>query len=146
MIRAVAEVSKHGFVYVFNRVSGQPIWPIEEEVSGERASATRPVPSRPLALDRQGLSTNDLIDFTPDLHQQAEAILRHVDYGSLFSPPTERGMTIMPPYGRITAINLKTGDQVRMQPMGNGPRDHPAIRSLKLGRLGWLYRGLSAGY
>jgi len=59
----------------------------QSEVSGERTSATRPVPSRPLALDRQGLSTDDLIDFTPDLRQQAEAILRHVDYGSLFSPP-----------------------------------------------------------
>ena len=72
-IKAVAQVSKQGFTYVFDRKTGTPVWPIEERpvpqstVPGERTSPTQPFPTRPPAFERQGVTENDLIDFTPEL-------------------------------------------------------------------------------
>ena len=77
-IKAVAQVTKQAFTYVFDRVTGQPVWPIEEravpqsDVPGEKTSPTQPFPTKPKAFDRQGTSYDDLIDFTPAL--KAEAI------------------------------------------------------------------------
>lgn len=210
-VRAIAQVTKQGFVYALDRVSGKPIWPIIEEpipqsaVPGEHSARTQPVPTRPAAFDLQGLSIKDLIDFTRALNQEARRIISQFDYGSLFFPPTRRGSVIMPgvrggaswagaaydpessilyvpsitsptivklesdqwiqwpkpsyrawltvlkgpqglpitkpPYGRVTAISLQTGQHVWMQPMGEGPRDHPALRNLHLCRLGAPDRG-----
>lgn len=72
-IKAVAQISKQAFVYVFDRVTGEPVWPIEErpvpasDVPGERAALTQPFPTRPAPFDLQGISDATLIDFTPAL-------------------------------------------------------------------------------
>ena len=70
-VKAVAQVSKVGFLYVFDRVSGKPVWPIEDKpvsastLDGEQAAATQPFPSWPPPFELQGLSKDDLLDFTP---------------------------------------------------------------------------------
>src|SRR5215831_15048891 len=79
-VKALAQPTKQAFLYVFNRVNGQPIWPIPERpveqstVPGEKTSASQPFPSKPPAYDRQGSSIDDLIDFTPELRAQAMQI------------------------------------------------------------------------
>ena len=101
-IKAVAQVSKQGFTYVFDRKTGTPVWPIEErpvpqsKVPGERSSPTQPFPTRPPAFERQGVTENDLIDFTPELKQAALEAIKNFDYGPLFTPPSERGAIAMP--------------------------------------------------
>lgn len=93
-IKAVAQVTKQGWSYVFDRVTGEPVWPIEElpvarsDVPGERASPTQPHPTRPAPFDIQGVSINDLIDFTPELRQMAIEEVGHYRIGSLFTPPS----------------------------------------------------------
>jgi quinoprotein glucose dehydrogenase len=101
-VRAVAQPTKQGFSFVFNRQTGEPIWPIEERpvpqssVAGEQTSATQPFPTKPAPFERQGLTRNDLIDFTPELRADAEAIFEKYDHGPLYSPPTERGTLTLP--------------------------------------------------
>ena len=79
-IKAVAQPSKQGFLYVFDRTNGQPVWPIEErpvakgDVPGEWYSPTQPFPTRPPAYERQGVTIDDLIDFTPELRAEAVKI------------------------------------------------------------------------
>ena len=79
-IKAVAQPTKQGWLYVFDRVTGEPVWPIEErpvakgDVPGEWYSPTQPFPSRPAPYDRQGVSLDDLIDFTPELKAQGAAL------------------------------------------------------------------------
>jgi quinoprotein glucose dehydrogenase len=93
-IKAIAEVSKQAFVYVLDRVTGQPVWPIEERpvpkgnVPSEWYSPTQPFPTKPPAFDQQGASIDDLIDFTPELRQEAIKILNQYEYGPLFTPPS----------------------------------------------------------
>ena len=217
-IKAVAQVSKIGFVYVFDRVTGKPIWPIEERpvprgsVPGEWYAPTQPFPTKPPPFDQQGVSIDDLIDFTPELRQEAIKIIEKYRYGPIFTPPAiadpgpdgrkgaivmpgivsasifgagadpETGMLYVPsshspsvvdmvkpqdptstepwdsrrgnnffgdklegprdlpifkpPYGRITAIDLKMGTIAWTIPNGDGPRDHPAIKHLNLPPLG----------
>ena len=95
-IKAVALVMKHAFTFVFDRVTGKPVWPIEERpvmqstVPGERTSPTQPFPTKPAAFDRQGVTKDDLIDFTPELRAEAEKILEQYAYGPLFMPPQRR--------------------------------------------------------
>jgi quinoprotein glucose dehydrogenase len=209
-IQAVAQVTKHGFCFVFDRVTGAPIWPIEERavppssVPGEKTAPTQPFPTKPLPFEQQGITPHDVLDFTPELHRVALRILHKHTYGPLFTPPTERGTItvpgvaggaswsgaavhpetgvlyvpsftlptilrvrkaaagegpspyvgvvnfglggpqglplVKPPYGRITAINLNTGEHLWMRPVGEGPRDHPALRHLHLPPLGWPRR------
>ena len=92
LIKAVAIVSKQAFTYVFDRVTGRPVWPIEERpvppstVPGEKAAATQPFPTEPPAFDQQGITTDDLIDFTPELRREALQILNQYVYGPLFQP------------------------------------------------------------
>ncbi len=102
-IKAVAQVSKQGFTYVLDRVTGEPVWPIEERpvpastVPGERLSETQPFPTKPPAFDRQGVSVDDLIDFTPELRAEAEKILEGFNYGPMFpSFDTERPTIYLP--------------------------------------------------
>jgi len=205
-ISAVAQVSKQGFLYVFDRKTGTPLWPIEERpvpqssAPGERTSATQPFPTRPPAFERQGMTEDDVIDFTPELRAQALEILKKFDHGPLFTPPSERGTIQMPgnvggadwggagfdpqtgmlyvpsvtspiidqlikgdpargnlqyrrggtqgvptldglpiykpPYSRVTAYDLSTGTIAWQVPLGDGPRDHPLLKDLKLGPLG----------
>ena len=211
-IKALAQISKQAFTYVFDRVTGKPVWPIEERpvpassTPGERASPTQPFPTRPAPFDRQGVTEDDLIDLTPELRAEALEIVRaEYTIGQLFTPPrtlekgkpvihlpgdagaanwpgaafdpessrffipslsspralvlvkpdparsdldwVPRGWTsgvkgprglplVKPPYCRITAIDMRSGDHSWMTPHGDGPRDHPAIRHLKLPPLG----------
>ncbi len=199
-IKAVAQVSKQGFVYVFDRITGEPIWPIEERpvpqstFAGEQTSPTQPFPTKPLPFDRQGFTPDDVIDFTPELHAAALDRIEALDVtlGPLFTPPTTgsgtlampgtvggaswagaafdpasgmfyvtsitnpiavrptgfafhpgfvRGLPLTkPPYGRITAIDLNTGEHAWMSPVGNGPIDHPDLQELNLPPLGWARR------
>lgn len=209
-IKAVAQVTKQAFCFVFDRITGKPVWPIEERtvpqsnVPGELSSPTQPFPTKPAPFDRQGLTHNDLIDFTPMLRKQALGVIADYDYGALYTPPSEKGTIAMPgiiggaswagaavdpdkgmiyipsytypavitlnkakdsradyaytgalvfgpngprglplikpPYGRITAIDLNTGEHKWMQPVGDGPRDHPTLRHLDLPPLGWAQR------
>ena len=208
-VKAVAQVSKQGFCYVFDRVTGKPIWPIEERpvpqstVPGERPSPTQPFPTRPAPFDRQGVTENDVIDFTPELRKQALAILEKYNYGPLFTPPSLQKPTIempgiaggaswsgaacdpetgicyissvtfpyaatmskssvpgidyvgemtpvetmqgvplwKPPYGRITAIDLNTGNHRWMAPVGDLAQSNPVLRQLGLRHLGRPARG-----
>jgi quinoprotein glucose dehydrogenase len=210
-INAVAQVSKQGFVYVFDRKTGTPVWPIEERpvppssVAGEKTAKTQPFPTRPPAFDRQGLQDDDVVDFTPELKAQALEVLKQFDHGPLFTPPSERGTVQMPgnvggadwggagvdpatgmlfvpsltfpiidqlvkgdpargnmayrrgglqnlptldgiplykpPYSRVTAYDLNTGTIKWQVPIGDGPRDHPLLKDLHLGRLGNASRG-----
>jgi quinoprotein glucose dehydrogenase len=205
-IKAVAQVSKQGFTYVFDRRTGTPVWPIEERpvpqstVPGERTHATQPFPTKPPAYERQGVTEADVIDFTPELKAAALEVLKEFDHGPLFTPPSEkgtivnpgwagganwqgasfdpetgtlyvpsmtspivvqlikppaersnllylRGGTMMPPaidglpllkppYGRVTAIDMNKGDLKWTAAIGDGPRDHPLLKDLKLPPLG----------
>ena len=96
-VRAVAVVTKQSYVYVFDRVTGEPVWPIEERpvpqstVPGETTSATQPHPTKPPPFDRQGVTLDDLIDFTPQLREEAMEILSGFTHGPLFEPPTVTG-------------------------------------------------------
>jgi len=91
-IKAVAQPTKQAWVYVFNRATGQPVWPIEErpvpqsDVPGEKTSATQPFPTRPPAFDRQGVSLDDLIDFTPELKAEAVKLVSKYRLGPIFTP------------------------------------------------------------
>jgi quinoprotein glucose dehydrogenase len=93
-VKAVAQPTKQGFLYVFDRVTGKPIWPIPEKpvevgnVPGEWYSHTQPIPSKPPAYSRNGVSVDDLIDFTPALHERAKEIASHYHLGPVYTPPT----------------------------------------------------------
>ena len=95
-IKAVVQLTKQSFAFVFDRLTGRPVWPIEErpvpasDVPGERTSPTQPFPTKPPAFDRQGLTVDDLIDFTPELRAEAIALLKYYRVGPLFTPPSVR--------------------------------------------------------
>ena len=217
-VRMVIQTTKQSWAYTFDRATGEPVWPIEEravaqsDVPGERTAATQPFPTRPAPYDRQGVSENDLIDFTPALRQEAVEMTRRARYrfGPIFTPPTlwnaadstggtlvapganggtnimggtavdpetgmlyvasqsgfsriavesnaarsempyvsmgpggvpgPRGLPLLkPPYGRITAINMNTGDHVWMIPNGSTPdniRNNPALRGVEIPNTG----------
>ena len=101
-IKAVAQPTKQAFLYVFDRVTGKPVWPIEEQpvpgsnVPGEQASTTQPFPSKPAPFDIQSARDEDLIDLTPNIHKEAIEIANAYDRGGLFTPPSERGTIAVP--------------------------------------------------
>src|SRR5437867_11726182 len=94
VIKAVAQPGKQAFLYVFDRATGQPIWPIVErpvakgDVPGEWYAATQPFPTKPPAYDRQGVSVDDIIDFTPELRAEAMKTVSRYKIGPMFTPPT----------------------------------------------------------
>ena len=211
-VRAVAQVSKQGFVYTFDRVTGEPIWPIEErpvetdtDLEGEVVSPSQPFPTRPAAFEYQGTAIDDLIDFTPEIRQLAIDAVDGFRLGPLFTPqmlagtvmrpsvggganwsgaaadpetgllyipsvnahstiglsqpgPDEEQATLRylrrslsagpvmprglplwkPPYSRMTAIDMNSGEHAWMTPLGNGDRirNHPLLRDLDLPPLG----------
>jgi quinoprotein glucose dehydrogenase len=213
-IKAVAQITKQAWVYVFDRVTGKPVWPIEERpvpqstVRGERTSPTQPFPTKPAPFDRQGFSLDDVIDFTPQLKEEALRIVSQYRIGPMFMPPSvadadgkratitlpsptggsnwqggaadpETGILyvssityaapvslshnseraeidyggryglahigpqglplVKPPWGRITAIDLNTGEHLWMVPNGAAPeavRNHPALKGVDLSKAG----------
>ena len=93
-IKALAQVSKQGYAYVFDRVTGEPVWPIEEravetdtDLPGEVLSPTQPFPTKPLPFEDQGSSVEQLVDFTPEIRELAVEAARNHRLGGLFSPP-----------------------------------------------------------
>jgi len=92
-IPALVQTTKQSFAYTFDRATGEPVWPIEErpvpqsDVPGEQTSPTQPFPTRPAAYEMQGLTEDDLIDFTPELKQMALDIVSEYRIGPLFNPP-----------------------------------------------------------
>jgi quinoprotein glucose dehydrogenase len=93
-IAAVMQPSKTGFLYVFDRATGEPVWPIEERpvpassVPGESLSPTQPFPTKPPPFDLQGFEEDDLIDFTPELRARALELVEPFILGPMFSPPS----------------------------------------------------------
>ena len=103
-IKAAVQVTKQGFVYAFDRLTGEPIWPIEEravpagDVPGEVYAPTQPVPSKPAPYVQQGASEDDLIDLTPEIKEEAKKILNRYVHGPLFTPPSlEKAGTLLVP-------------------------------------------------
>ena len=94
MVKALAQPTKQSFLYVLDRQTGQPIWPINEkpvpkgDIPGEWYAPTQPFPSKPPAYDVQGITENDLIDFTPALRAEAVALTKNYRTGPLYTPPS----------------------------------------------------------
>lgn len=204
-IKAVAQITKQGFTFVFDRATGEPVWPIEERpvpqsmVAGEQTSATQPFPSKPPLFLTNGATEADLIDFTPELHAEALEIFNAYHAGPLYTPPApgdniirpgwsgganwwgaafdpstgrlfvpswahfstvrieppsnnNSDLTIRPrvrdlagpeglplfkpPYSQLVALDMHRGDKLWHVPVGEGPRDHPALQGLELPLLG----------
>lgn len=98
----VAQAGKTGYLYIFDRVTGAPIWPIEEravprsDVPGEQSAATQPVPTWPAPFSRQSLTLDDANDLLPEVHDSAVAFLKRYRLGGLFTPPSLQGSVLMP--------------------------------------------------
>ena len=221
-VKAVAQITKQGFVFVFDRITGEPLWPIEERpvptdtnLEGEVPSPTQPFPTKPPPFEYQGVTIDDLVDFTPEIRAMAVDAVKDFKLGPLYTPPTlaieggtqgtiqrpavigganwygaavdpetgllyvpsanqfsvlnyltpteeqganvryvwtlsvqqgggarplmPRGLPLFkPPYSRMTAIDLNTGEHAWMVPNGNGDRirNHPLLRDLNLPPLG----------
>ena len=204
-IKAVAQITKQGFTFVFDRATGEPVWPIEERpvpqstVAGERTSPTQPYPTKPPLFLTNGATEDDVIDFTPELRADGLVIFRESSAGPLYTPPApgsnivrpgwsgganwwgaafdpdngrfyvpswahfslvhmgegdpERSdLTIRPrvsgrsgprrlplfkpPYAQLTAFDMNRGEKLWSVPVGDGPRDHEALRGLDLPPLG----------
>ena len=100
--KLAAQPTKQALLFVFDRVTGEPVWPIREapapasDVPGERAAPTQPVPTHPAPFDRQGVTEADLNDMTPELRKEAREIFESLDGGPMYSPPTQRGRLMLP--------------------------------------------------
>ena len=132
-VRAIAQVSKQGFTYVFDRVTGEPVWPIEEravetdtDMEGEVLSPTQPFPTKPPPFEYQGVTLDDLIDFTPEIRAMAVEAVRSFRLGPLFSPPMlshdgrPAGDHSAPPRRRRRGLGR----------LGRRPRDGAALRAV----------------
>jgi quinoprotein glucose dehydrogenase len=111
-VKAVVQLTKQAFAYAFDRVTGEPLWPIEErpvpqsDVPGEWTSPTQPFPTKPAAYDRQGVSEDDLVDFTPAIKAAALEAVEGLRMGPMFTPSSlrqapdgTRGTLVLPHYG-----------------------------------------------
>lgn len=101
-IDAVAQLTKQGFTFVFDRVTGEPVWPIEErrvpasDVPGEASWPTQPFPTRPPAFEAQGITLDDAFDLTPALKAAAQAEMKKYRLGPLYTPPSAEGTIVRP--------------------------------------------------
>jgi quinoprotein glucose dehydrogenase len=125
-IKAVAVPSKESFLYVFDRVTGTPVWPIEErsvpkgDVPGEWYSPTQPFPTKPPAYARQAVTPEELIDFTPALRAQALQVTEAFKMGPMFNPPVLSKLG--GPYGALTLGT--TGGGTNWPGAGYDPETH----------------------
>ncbi len=138
-IEAVAQPGKQAFLYVFDRVTGEPVWPIEErpaprgDVPGEWYSPTQPFPTRPPAYDRQGASLDDLIDFTPGLRAEAVELVSRYRLGPMFTPPV-----VSRPEGPIATLGLGAGSGGTNWPGGGyDPETHILYVPSRTGFYSW---------
>jgi quinoprotein glucose dehydrogenase len=112
-VKALALPTKQTFLWVLDRTSGKPLWPVVErpvakgDVPGEWYSPTQPFPSKPPPYDHQGVSPEQLIDFTPELHQQALELVKSYRIGPMYTPPTMS--KVGGPYGTIAAPGAQGG-------------------------------------
>ena len=119
----VVQTTKQGWAYTFNRETGEPIWPIEErpvpqsEVPGELLSPTQPMPTKPAAYEMQGLTEDDLIDFTPELRAEAAWIAKDYRLGPIFNPPIQMGH----PSGLRSFVSCPSGATNIMGPTSADP-------------------------
>jgi quinoprotein glucose dehydrogenase len=125
-VAAVAVPSKQGMLYVFDRVTGKPVWPFEEkpaphgDVPGEWYSPTQPIPSKPPAYARNGVTVDDLIDFTPELRDQAQTLIARYKIGPVFTPPVESKLD-----GPLATLTLGTASGGTNWPGGSyDPETH----------------------
>jgi len=152
-VDAVVQLTKQGLVFVFDRVSGKPVWPIEErpvpasDMPGERAWPTQPFPTKPPAIAEQGATELDAIDFTADLHAAAVAELKKLRLGPLYTPPSAQGTLQRP--GIIGGANwggaafdastgrlyVKTSNQAHVARLGK-PENRPSEVEAEYTRLG----------
>jgi quinoprotein glucose dehydrogenase len=101
-IKAVAQVSKTGYCYVFDRATGEPVWPIEElpvpqsSVPGEQTSPTQPIPTKPPPFSILGTTEDNLIDYTPEIEREARKIVAEYGFSPIFTPPSEKGVLMAP--------------------------------------------------
>jgi quinoprotein glucose dehydrogenase len=101
-IDAVVQLTKQGFAFVFDRVTGRPVWPIEErpvarsDVPGEASWPTQPFPTRPPAFESQGVTLEDAFDLTTPLNDRAVAELKKYRVGPLYTPPSMQGTVVLP--------------------------------------------------
>jgi glucose dehydrogenase len=141
LIKAVAVPSKQSFLYVFDRITGQPVWPIEErpvqqsDVSGEKTSPTQPFPTKPPAYGRPYLKVpDDLIDFTPALRAQALDNLKHYRVAGMYNPPV-----VGDPNGIRGAINTGNASGGTNWPGGGAdPETHTVYAVASMGAVGGL--------
>jgi len=98
----VAVPTKMGFLFVFDRTNGKPIWPIEErsvpqsDVPGEQAFQSQPIPTKPAPFAKQGFGFTDIVDFTPAIHSRALDAIKDYRVGPLYTPPSLGGTVVMP--------------------------------------------------
>jgi quinoprotein glucose dehydrogenase len=96
-VKALAQITKEGFVFALDRVTGKPIWPIVErpvpasDIPGEEASPTQPIPTKPAPFEYQGATERDLADFTPEVHAMALAAVKGFRLGPIYTPPSLEG-------------------------------------------------------
>ena len=138
-IKAVAQVSKQGFVYVFDRVTGKPVWPIEElpvatdtDLEGEIMSPTQPFPTKPAAFEYQGTSIDDLVNFTPEIRQMAVDAVDGFRLGPLYTPQTLGGTIMRPPvWGRreLVGRGRRSRDRLPVRAVDQRPLDDSAHRA-----------------
>jgi quinoprotein glucose dehydrogenase len=101
-IDAVVQLTKQGLAFVFDRVTGTPVWPIEEravpasDVPGEQAWPTQPFPTRPAAFAAQGVGSDTVFDLTPELKAAAEQALTRFRTGMMYTPPSVQGTVMLP--------------------------------------------------
>lgn len=101
-VDAVVQVSKQGYVFAFDRVTGKPLWPIVERkvpastVPGERSWPTQPIPTAPGPIARVGITEADAANFTPEIHSAALALFKKYTLGPLFTPPSLEGTITLP--------------------------------------------------
>jgi len=102
----VAQATKQGFLYAFNRETGEPLWPIVDRpvprshIPTERLSPVQPFPTRPAAYEMQTVTEDSLIDYTPELRREAVEILSRYEYGPMFTPPLHNSNDM----GKIAAM------------------------------------------
>jgi len=102
-IDAIAQISKQGFVFLFDRVTGEPIYTIEEKpvlqstMIGEKTSATQPIPTLPEAYARQEIKESDLLNITPELEEEVKTVIKNYNYGDMWLAPNhEKGFVLLP--------------------------------------------------